>query len=148
MPVPSFDPVTGNLPPGIHDATWSELETALGWTTQRQQFLDGLRRACEQLRSAGCRRVYVDGSFATAKEVPGDFDGCWEAGGVDASALDPVLLDFSSKRARQKAKYGGELFIANSLAGPTGARFLEFFQRDKATGKPKGIIAIDLGGLP
>jgi hypothetical protein len=58
-----------------------------------------------------------------------------------------VLLDFSNKRAAQKAKYSGELFPATAPVGP-GARFLDFFQQDKATGEPKGIVAIDLGGLP
>jgi hypothetical protein len=78
----------------------------------------------------------------------GDFDGCWEAQGVNASALDPVLLDFTARRAAQKAKYGGELFIANTPATPGGTAFLDFFQTDKLTGERKGIIAIDLGDLP
>jgi len=42
-----------------------------------------------------------------AREMPrraGDFDACWEAGGVDPAVLDPVLLDFSALRAAQKAK--------------------------------------------
>jgi hypothetical protein len=42
---------------------------------------------------------------------------------------------------------GGELFPAASVAGPGGTAFLDFFQRDKTTGDPKGIIAIDLGGV-
>jgi hypothetical protein len=92
--------------------------------------------------------LYLNGSFATAKAVPGDFDGCWDAAGVDAALLDPVLLDFRNRRAAQKAKYGGELFIASLPATPAGTVFLDFFQRDKATGDPKGIVAIDLGGLP
>jgi hypothetical protein len=147
MPLPDLDPSTGNLPPGVHHATWDELRAAFGTTPHRARLLDGLHRALEALRTAGCQRTYVDGSFVTAKDVPGDFDACWETQGVDAGKLDPVLLDFSNKRAAQKAKYGGELFPATASAGP-GARFLDFFQRDKATGEPKGIVAIDLGGLP
>ena len=80
--------------------------------------------------------------------MPGDFDGCWEAGAVNPRLLDPVLLDFSSRRAAQKAKYGGELFIANAAASPAGTAFLDFFQTDKTTGELKGIVAIDLGGIP
>jgi len=79
----------------------------------------------------------------TAREIPGDFDACWDPVGVDVSGLDPVLLDFSNKRAAQKAKYGGELFPSSSWAA-TGTVFLDFFQIDKATGDPKGIVAIDL----
>jgi hypothetical protein len=58
--------------------------------------------------------------------------------------LDPVLLDFSDRRAAQKAKFGGELFPAQLAAEPGGATFLEFFQHDRVTGEPKGIVAIDL----
>jgi len=96
---------------------------------------------------AGCRRAYVDGSFVTTKEVPGDFDGCWEAEDVDPAALDPVLLDFRHPRATQKAKFGGEMFVANSSATPDGTRFLDVFQIDKNTGDAKSIVAIDLGAL-
>jgi hypothetical protein len=110
--------------------------------------LAGLKAALDALRAAGCRRAYIDGSFVTTKATPGDFDGCWEVGGVDPDLLDPVLLVFANQRAAQKAKYGGEFFPAESAADPFGTRFLEFFQRDKQTGDPKGIVTIDLGGLP
>jgi uncharacterized protein DUF6932 len=91
---------------------------------------------------------YLDGSFVGANERPGDFDGCWEAAGTDPDLLDPVLLDFAGRRENQKAKYGGELFLADAVADQFGTRFLEFFRRDTRTGDPKGIITIDLGGLP
>ena len=145
--LPPVDPSTGNLPAGVHDASWTELAAAFGGTAWRRQLLVGLRAALEALRTAGCRRAYIDGSFVTAKEVPGDFDGCWEADGVDPDALDPVLLDFRHPRAAQKAKYLGELFVANVAAAPDGTRFLDFFQIDKITGDAKGIVALDLGAL-
>ena len=95
----------------------------------------------------GCRTGYLDGGFVTLKEVPNDFDACWEEAGVDPTALDPVLLTFDSGRFAQKVKYLGELFPALTIAGPDGLSFLEFFQRDKDTGRTKGIIAINLRGL-
>src|SRR5215210_5775645 len=102
--LPALDPTTGNLPPGIHEATWGEIATAFGTTARRRQLLAGLRSALLSLRQAGCRRAYVDGSFVTAKPEPDDFDGCWEAAGVDPGQLDPVLLDFTNVRQAQKAK--------------------------------------------
>ena len=93
------------------------------------------------------RRVYVDGSFVTAKPDPGDFDGCWETDGVDPVRLDPVLVTFDSYRRAQKAKYGGELFFADAPADPAGTAFTDFFQRDRS-GHPKGIVALSLGALP
>jgi hypothetical protein len=98
------------------------------------------------LQQAGCQRIYIGGSFAINKEFPGDFDVCWDDDNVDfvkLKDLDPVLLDFKNRRAAQKAKYGGELFPADSIASVDGKTFLEFFQQDR-DGNPKGIIAIDL----
>ena len=142
--IPSFDE-RGNLPPGIHSATWDEIVERYATNERREQLLDGLRAAIESLHAAGCSCVYLDGSFVTDKELPGDFDACWEASGVDPDLLDPVLLDFSDRRAAQQARYGGELFPADVAAEPSGTLFLDYFQRDRITGEPKGIIAIDLG---
>jgi hypothetical protein len=86
----------------------------------------------------------VDGSFVTNKPHPGDFDGCWDVDGVDPDRLDSVLLVFDNRRAAQKAKYGGEMFPAQLNEGATGQTFLEFFQVDKATGRAKGIVQLDL----
>ena len=38
--------------------------------------LDRFEAAMVNLRDAGCKTVYVDGSFVTDKERPGDFDAC------------------------------------------------------------------------
>jgi hypothetical protein len=141
--IPFFDE-GGNLPPGIHSATWDEIVERYAINERREQLLDGLRAAIDSLHGAGCPRVYLDGSFVTGKEVPGDFDACWEAGSVDPGLLDPVLLDFRDRRAAQNAKFGGELFPAQFVAEPAGTTFLEFFQLDRLTQQPKGIIAIDL----
>ena len=137
----------GLLPPGIHWAAWAEIEERFATTEWRRTLSDGVRRAAENLKQAGCRTLYLDGSFVTSKNHPGDFDGCWDPDGVEAAKLDPVLLDFTNRRAAQKRKYHGELFIS-SLPADGGLTFLEFFQRDKATGNPKGIIAIGLEGFP
>lgn len=147
MTIPPFQE-GGNLPPGIHEATWEEIIARFGGTAWRSELLAGLRDALENLRHAGCRRAYVDGSFATAEEAPGDFDACWEAAGVDPDRLDPVLLTFANARAAQKERFRGELFPAEAAADPHGTRFLDYFQRDKLTGEPKGIVAFNLEELP
>lgn len=131
------------LPPGIHLATWSELVERFGTNERRCVILAGLLRALQALKAAGCQRAFIDGSFITSKEVPGDFDGCWDDDGVDFDALDPVLLDFYGHREAQKAKFKGELFIATTPADELGTLFLDFFQLDR-DGRSKGIIQIDL----
>ena len=146
--IPPFETDPGEdgrfqLPPGVHVTTWRELAERFGTNERRREILAGLLRALQALKAAGCRRAFVDGSFVTSKEVPGDFDGCWDHNGVDFDALDPVLLDFNGHREAQKARFGGEMFIADT----PGNRFLDFFQLDR-DGRPKGIVQIDLKGIP
>ena len=144
--IPAHDPVTGNLPAGEHVADWPAIVERFGTTPWRRQLLDGLALALRDLRAAGCRRAYVDGSFVTTKQHPGDFDACWEMDGVDFDRMDDVLLTFDQGRRAQKMKYRGELFPADAAADPLGTLFRDFFQRDR-DGNPKGIIVIDLEGF-
>ena len=137
----------GLLPPGIHWTGWEEFTRKYGSNPWRQKLLSGLKVALESLKVAGCRTVYINGSFVTDKVLPNDYDACWEENGVDPEALDPVLLTFDPGRATQKAKYMGELFPASVIASSDGLSFLQFFQIDKNTGRPKGIVAIDLEGM-
>jgi hypothetical protein len=115
-------------------------------TPHRRRLLVGLREALLAFQQAGCRTAYIGGSFVTGEETPGDFDGCWDPKGVSLEKLDPVFLDFSNKRAAQRAKYGGEMFTAGSPAGPAGKTFLEFFQQNRE-GHPQGIAAFALQRL-
>jgi hypothetical protein len=137
---------TGNLPAGIHWASWKEFEKRFGTNARRRKLLAGLKQAIADLKAAGCQVLYVDGSFVTSKEFPNDFDGCWSIIGVNFDLVDPVLLDrndLENGRKKQKAKFGGELFPAEMTEGSSGKPFLEFFQTDRE-GKPKGIVGIRL----
>lgn len=150
--IPPFETDPGEdgrhqLPPGIHVAAWPELVERFGTNERRREILAGLLRALQALAAAGCRRAYVDGSFVTSKEVPRDFDGCWDHEGVDFDVLDPVLLDFEGHREAQKAKFEGEMFLSMTRADSIGNRFLDFFQLDR-DGRPKGIIQINLTDIP
>jgi hypothetical protein len=61
--IPLIDPDTGNLPPGIYEATWDEVVARYGTTQYRRALLTGLKLALDNLRTAGCRRVYLDGQL-------------------------------------------------------------------------------------
>lgn len=144
--IPKFDE-HGNLPPGIHHATWNEIVTRYATSVRRRELLDGLLDALRSLKDGGCATAYLDGSLVTSKNHPGDFDACWESDDVILSRLDPELMDFGRDRAAQKARYGGELYPAEWPADADGTTYLDFFQRDRLK-QQKGIIAIDLTGLP
>jgi hypothetical protein len=138
--IPEFNDV-GNLPPGVHWASWEEISERFGVNARRLFLLAGLRSAPLALQKAGCETVYLDGSFVTSKDNPGDFDGCWDIDSVSLELLDPVLMDFSNKQAERKKKFGGELFPNLPDDSPA---FMDLFQSDKSSGEAKGIVAIDL----
>jgi hypothetical protein len=148
--IPAFDS-DGNLPPGIHEGDWAEVEARFGSNPHRRRLLAGFEAVVKKLASCGCERVYLDGSFVSAVATPGDFDGAWELSGVDLRrlrAVEPLLFDFSNRRAAQKAKYLGEMFPADAQEVSSGRTFIEFFQQDKTTGASKGVVVINVRTIP
>ena len=139
-----FDPATGYLPPGVHEADWDVVVERFGWTPWRRRLLDGLAEALDLLSAAGCRRIWLNGSFVTTKEDPGDFDAVWDPDGVDDDVLDPIFgpLGMLNGRRLQKERFGGEWF-PNVVEAGSGAVFAAFFQRDRDA-RPKGIVVIQL----
>jgi len=115
-----------------------------GTNPHRRRLLEGLREVLEILARAGCEKAYLDGSFVTSKDFPGDFDMCWDVRGVDPTKLEPVFFDFTDRRSAQKRRFMGEFFPAQLPEGSSGRTFLEFFQIDPSGIGLKGIVAIDL----
>lgn len=142
--IPEFDE-HGNLPPGVHWAEWEEFKDRFGTTPRRSRMIDGLQMAMQQLKAAGCRTIYINGSFVTSKLAPQDFDACWDRDEVDMNYLktDAPRLRNYADRAAQKAFYRGEIFPADQPVGSYDLTSYELFQRDRER-NPKGIIAIDL----
>lgn len=130
------------LPPGIHTADWDEILARFSFSPRRLWLLDGLSLALSELARVGCEQVYLDGSFVTSKAVPGDYDLCWELMNVRLGELDPVFFDLRAPRAKQRAKYRGDL-LPNIVEGSSGMPFVEFFQVEKDSGGTKGILVID-----
>lgn len=142
--IPDFVDIGGPwkvLPPGIHNATLEDVETRFATSDHRKHLFSGFTSGVMALRKAGCKKIFLDGSFVTEKPIPGDFDVCWDPMRVDHTKLDPVFLDFSDRRKKQKERFHGEFFPASWLA--KGKHFFfDFFQIDKYTGNAKGIICI------
>jgi hypothetical protein len=139
---------SGCLPPGVHSASWDEVVKRFGGSACRESLLQGLLQAATNLRAAGARVLWLDGSFTTNKEEPDDWDGVWDPSNADLTKVDPVLIDpadLAAGRHRQKAKYGGELLVG--VETTTGMPFQLFFQLDK-NGDQKGIVRLDLRTIP
>lgn len=140
MTIPQFNS-DGNLPLGIHSATWQEALNRFGSSTvKRQQLFIGIESVARELKKARGKTLYLVGSMVTDKPEPNDFDCCYSRDGIDINILKqnaPVLWHDSKN---QKAKYGGETF-------PGVRPYMQFFQMDR-DGNPRGIVAIDLDSLP
>jgi hypothetical protein len=103
------------------------------------------------LRKAGCQEIFINGSFTTSKDDPGDIDCAWNPEGVDLDQLgqlEPVFFEFANGRQSQKDKFGCEFFPANLAADGAGTTFIEFFQTVKDTGEQKGIVCLSLNQFP
>ena len=146
--IPPFVTIIGApwdvLPPGIHSATLTEVAAVYTYNPRRRALYAGLVEAAVHLRQVGCRTVLLDGSYVSAKPIPGDYDACWEPTGVDFGKLDPVFDDFTNGRAAQKIRFGGEFFPSTLIEADSGATFADFFQTEWFTGKKKGILSISL----
>jgi hypothetical protein len=75
LPLPGFT-ITGDLPPGVHRATLTEVLQRFGAGTHRRQLIAlRLERICQLSQSTGhVARTVVFGSFVTTKPAPNDVD--------------------------------------------------------------------------
>lgn len=136
------------LPPGEHVVNWSTLAARFGsGSSRRSALLEGIRGVAHELRKAGGRWLFVDGSFVSTKPVPRDWDGCIAEEGLDFALLDPLFRDVEQHRAEIQKKYRCDLFFANTIETRTRRPFREFFQQT-TDGKPKGILILDLSTVP
>jgi hypothetical protein len=134
----------GRLPPGVHVATLEELRDKLGWGQRRKNLIDGLEMALRLMRNCGIERVYVDGSFVTAKNRPGDIDGCYDVPpGANLGAMYPIFPWTPANRTMSKAMFGVELAPSRAPATASGEPFISFFQKDRQ-GHRRGIVLLEL----
>ena len=147
--IPPFE-LSGQLPAGVYLASWMEITQHFGINAHRLRLLAGFLEAAQTLRVAGSRWIFLNGSFVTDKEFPGDIDACYDDEFLDydlLETLEPVLLEFANARAAQKARFGCEFFPARAVADRAGRTFQDFFQKDRYD-QPKGIVKLELSTLP
>jgi hypothetical protein len=133
-----------NMPKHFFFATEAEITFRFGASTsQRRRLALRLRRWIELCRAVVANRLFVDGSFVTAKPEPNDVDAVvWLAddfvdrvsrGDVEALELETMLL---TRRPE-------EIFAAEDRRDWDD--WVEFFSRTReADGRRKGIVEIEL----
>lgn len=128
------------LPTGLHYMSLRDFKEQFVTNECRFWIYNGFIDACRALRQAGCKRIFVGGSFVTSKEEPGDFDACWDPAGV-LQSLDRIIYD-DSCRVERRQIYRGDLLI-----GGVDSPHYKFLARDKITGEERGMVGIQLRTL-
>jgi hypothetical protein len=138
--IPAFN-ANRNLPSGIHIATMEEFTARFAYNLKRKELLKKLMQFINHIKTIGCTAIYIDGSYVTNKLLPGDIDICWENTGIDLRLAFQKMPILENPTAI-KIIYGFDVFPANIMEKSSGRLFIDFFQRDKLTDLPKGIIKI------
>jgi hypothetical protein len=134
----------GFLPPGLHLAEMDEIEDRFGKSTSRRQNLFiRLRLFAELAQHCGAVRMFVNGSFVTAKAEPEDVDVVIWIGAEYVERLthddgEAILLDEIVDRGEPQ-----EVFLVDTEQKWDG--WIEFFSQVRGfSGKYKGIVEIKL----
>ena len=169
----------GLLPPGDHSLTMSDLRQSYlvsgeglgvpGWDSMwRAQLVDNLEPFVQQLWQVGVERIFVNGSFVTAKPDPGDIDVIFECAFANYAStlirlmmLEPALpwdlthrpIDPGSGAPKPMMWHQHRVEIFPSFTdypNLTGIfdehgnelELADLFRRDKATFRVKGLVQI------
>lgn len=92
----------GSLPPGFWHISLTELVETLAFNRHRQAQLKLLFEALTELKNAGCKKVTIAGSFASAKPKPQDIDMIWDIEGLDQTKLDPIFSQENGTPRQQR----------------------------------------------
>lgn len=137
---------SGDLPPGVHPATFREVLDRFGQhTPQRKKLALRLERVYQVAHASGqLARFIIFGSFVTAKREPNDVDVfLLMKDTFDASqlAVDTRLL-FDHTAAQ--AHFGASVFWLRQMAAWEGEQATIEYWQAKRGGGQRGIIEIIL----
>lgn len=146
MALPDFN-ADGDLPPGVHPATWTEVMDRFGASSgQRVACTRRLAHVLELARrTVWLQRFVVFGSYVTAKSNPNDVDVILIMD--DAFCLEHCPMESRAlfEHAVAQARYGASVFWIRPglLIGETVAQFIEYWQIKRGGGQ-RGIVDVTL----
>ena len=157
MPIPPL--IGGWLPPGKHACDLDEIRTRFGGPTHhaaRQRVFGELKsHARSPLVVAYVDHIYVNGSFTSDREIPGDVDILLGLKpGVMSQLMGAAIMNPASVvealQGRFTAAVGGRHLVhgfVDEVDGPVYRKALAYFQRSDRVGEPqeKGILRVEIG---
>ncbi len=143
MPIPDFRE-DGYLPEGLHHATEAEVLFRFGSPTRRRRALAlQLRNWLFLVRAVEGRRLFVDGSFVTAKPYPGDLDAVVLLSDTFERDLDNGLDAAVELEGIMTTNRMGDLFATEDDAD--WLEWLDFFTGTREVdGQRKGVVEVIL----
>ena len=143
MPLPGFNEA-GDLPPGIHSVTLSEVLARFGQgSVQREAVADRLTRIYQLASSTGqVARVAVFGSFITAKAEPNDIDILLLM--EDAFDLAAVVGEATGvfQHLEAHARFGASVFWTRRSGAMGGEQAMIEYWQVRREGGQRGIVEI------
>ena len=143
MPLPAFNE-DGDLPPGVHRATLSEVLARFGQgSVQRGAVADRLSRIYQLAISTGqVARVAVFGSFITAKAEPNDIDILllMEDTFDLATVTGEAALVFQHLEAH--AHFGASIFWTRRSGAIGGEQAMIEYWQARREGGQRGIVEV------
>jgi len=143
--LPDFTP-DGDLPVGVHVTQWEEFSTRFGASTPRRKWLLGRLRAVLSLAASTgkLRRIFVWGSFVTAKASPRDIDLLLVLDEEFEVQYLPVAAQAVFDSVRARLLYESDVFWARaSIGDETLHTWLETYQVSRDFRK-RGIVELEL----
>ena len=134
----------GYLPEGLHRATEAEVTFRFGAATSRRRRLAlRLRRWVELSRTVSAKRLFVDGSFVTAKPDPNDVDAVVWLGDDFVDRVSRGDLEAIELEMMLVTRQPQEIFAAEDRRDWDD--WVEFFSRTReADGRRKGVVEVEL----
>jgi hypothetical protein len=143
--LPAFNSL-GLLPEGIHPSDLDELQTRFAIfdrSDRRMRLFERFRQLVDEARKSSIvRRIFIGGSFVTAKSEPNDYDCILVIEpAIVGATLRPFEYNLVSRRMARRL-FGGDIIPA--LEDSEALRqYLKFFQTTR-DGENVGIVEIRL----
>lgn len=140
--IPDFDQ-HGTLPPGTYTATFTEIEERYGRPSismRRERLTTTLKSLCKAV-SEIAHKIYIDGSYITAKQAPSDVD-VFIVVDHGYARKDPTGTQLLQHFVYSGKRYDLHVFVAPRSNNRLITKRLDWFTHTR-DGREKGIISLE-----